>query len=115
MLASHAALWLLTGSLEILVFHTLSAGNIGQFSAPGTAMAVTGTAVTGVVVTGVVVTGVFAMTGVAAVTGVPAVAGAAAVADGAVPGAAVTLLVDAAPHPGADAATTAPATIQRPA
>jgi len=83
---------------------------MGQFSAPGTAIAVTGAAVTGVVVTGV-----FAMTGVAAVTGVPAVAGAAAVADGAVRGAAVTLVVDAAPHPGADAATTAPATIQRPA
>jgi hypothetical protein len=73
---------------------------MGQFSAPGTGVAVTGVAVTGVAVTGPAVTAV-AMTGVA-VTGV------------AVRGAAVTLVVDAAPHPGADAATTAAATIQRP-
>jgi hypothetical protein len=59
---------------------------MGQFSAPGTGAAVTGAAVRGAAVTAV-----------------------------AVRGAAVTLVVDAAPHPGADAATTtAPATIQRP-
>src|SRR5271165_4518820 len=42
MLASQAALCLLTGSLEMLVFQTLSAGNIGQFGAPGTEVASTG-------------------------------------------------------------------------
>jgi hypothetical protein len=47
------------------------------------------------------------MTGVAAVTG-------AAMTGVAVRGAAGTLVVDATPHPGAAAATTAPATIQRP-
>ena len=36
MLRSHAALCLSTGSLEMFVFHTLFAGNIGQFGAPGT-------------------------------------------------------------------------------
>ena len=36
MLRSHAALRASTGSFEMLVFHTLSAGNIGQFGAPGT-------------------------------------------------------------------------------
>jgi len=36
MLRSHAALWESTGSFEMLVFHTLLAGNIGQFGAPGT-------------------------------------------------------------------------------
>src|ERR1700685_192154 len=36
MLASHAALCSSTGSLEMLVFHTLLAGNMGQFGAPGT-------------------------------------------------------------------------------
>jgi hypothetical protein len=76
---------------------------MGQFSAPGTAAAVTGAAVTGVAA----VTGGAAVTGVAAMTGV-------AVTGTAVRGAAVALVVDAAPHPGADAATTAPATIQRP-
>jgi hypothetical protein len=35
MLAIHAALWGSTGSWEMLVFHTLSAGNIGQLGAPG--------------------------------------------------------------------------------
>src|SRR5207237_1134320 len=106
MLASHAALCWLTGSLEILVFHTLSAGNMGQFSAPGTAAAVAGAAVTGVAVRRAALTGpaVPAIT----VTG-------AAVTGAAVRGGAATLVVDAAPHPGADAATTAPATIQRPA
>src|SRR5215469_15236285 len=87
MLASHAALCWLTGNSEILVFHTLSAGNMGQFGAPGTALAVTGA---------VAVAGAVAVTGVA------------------VRGAAVTLVMDPAPHPGADAATTAPTAIQRP-
>ena len=36
MLASHTALWLLTGSLAMFVFHTLSAGTMGQPAAPGT-------------------------------------------------------------------------------
>jgi hypothetical protein len=36
MLASQAALYGSTGSPEMLVFQTLSAGNIGQFGAPGT-------------------------------------------------------------------------------
>ena len=36
MLASQGALCLFTGSLEMLVFHTLSAGNIGHLGAPGT-------------------------------------------------------------------------------
>jgi hypothetical protein len=36
MLRSHAALWESTGSLEMFVFQTLFAGNIGQFDAPGT-------------------------------------------------------------------------------
>ncbi len=36
MLRIHAALCLFTGSLEMLVFHTLLAGNIGQLAAPGT-------------------------------------------------------------------------------
>ena len=35
MLASQAALWESTGSPEMSVFHTLSAGNIGQPGAPG--------------------------------------------------------------------------------
>src|SRR5215470_10993106 len=104
MLASQAALCALTGSLEMLVFHTLSAGNTGQFSAPGTAAAVVGAAV----VTGVAV----ALAGTAAVAGVAARTGAAVVGAGAVTGAAVTvvavrgavvtLLVDAAPHPSTD-------------
>jgi hypothetical protein len=42
MLRIHAALCESTGSLEILVFHTLSAGNIGQFGAPGTVVVSTG-------------------------------------------------------------------------
>src|SRR5580698_8798515 len=46
MLASHAALCSSTGSLEMLVFHTLLAGNMGQFGAPGTTVAVTGAVVT---------------------------------------------------------------------
>jgi len=41
MLRSHAALWESTGSLEMLVFHTLLAGNIGQFGAPGTVVVIT--------------------------------------------------------------------------
>jgi hypothetical protein len=40
MLRSHAALWESTGSLEMLVFHTLLAGNIGQFGAPGTVVVI---------------------------------------------------------------------------
>ena len=111
MLASQAALCSSTGSLEILVFHTLSAGNIGQFGAPGTAVAATGVAVTGAAVAGFAVTGV-AVTG-AAVTGVAVTM--VAVTGVAVRGAAVTLVVDATPHPGADAATKAPTAIQRPA
>jgi hypothetical protein len=35
MLAIHSALWGSTGSWEMFVFHTLSAGNIGQLGAPG--------------------------------------------------------------------------------
>src|ERR1700677_251245 len=35
MLAIHAALWGSTGSWEMLVFQTLSAGNIEQLGAPG--------------------------------------------------------------------------------
>jgi hypothetical protein len=42
MLASHAALEPLTGSPEMFVFHTLSAGNIGQLAAPGTLVPVAG-------------------------------------------------------------------------
>jgi uracil-DNA glycosylase len=42
MLFIQAALCESTGSLEILVFHTLSAGNIGQFGAPGTVVVTTG-------------------------------------------------------------------------
>jgi hypothetical protein len=49
MLRSHAALWESTGSLEMLVFHTLFAGNIGQFGAPGTVVVMTGIGVTGAV------------------------------------------------------------------
>jgi hypothetical protein len=41
MLRSQAALCESTGSLEILVFQTLSAGNIGQFPAPGTVVVIT--------------------------------------------------------------------------
>jgi hypothetical protein len=41
MLCIQAALWESTGSLEIVVFHTLSAGNIGQPGAPGTVVPVT--------------------------------------------------------------------------
>ncbi|HEY6278611.1 MAG TPA: hypothetical protein VIX86_20045 [Streptosporangiaceae bacterium] len=41
MLRSQAALWESTGSLEMSVFHTLLAGNIGQFGAPGTVVPVT--------------------------------------------------------------------------
>src|ERR1700683_4725999 len=44
MLASHAALCTSTGSLEMLVFHTLLAGNMGQFGAPGTTVDMTGSA-----------------------------------------------------------------------
>jgi len=40
MLRSHAALRESTGSLEMLVFHTLLAGNIGQFGAPGTGVVI---------------------------------------------------------------------------
>src|SRR5580700_2695116 len=36
MLRIQAALWALTGNWEMSVFQTLSAGNIGQFGAPGT-------------------------------------------------------------------------------
>src|SRR5215471_7471922 len=36
MLRIHAALWAFTGNWEMSVFHTLLAGNIGQFGAPGT-------------------------------------------------------------------------------
>ena len=39
MLAIQVALCLLTGSLEMSVFQTLSAGNIWHFGAPGTARA----------------------------------------------------------------------------
>jgi hypothetical protein len=53
------------------------------------------------------VTGALAVTGVLAGTGVAATGVA-------VRGAPVTLVVDAATHPGADAATTAPMAIQRP-
>jgi hypothetical protein len=105
MLASHAALCELTGSWEILVFHTLSAGNIGQFGAPGTVVAVTGAAV---------VADVAAATGTAAVAGAAAVTGAPAATVVAAGDAGVTLVVDAAPQPAADTATKAPATIQRP-
>jgi hypothetical protein len=45
MLASHAALCLSTGSLEILVFQTLFAGNMGQFGGPGTTVPMTGAGV----------------------------------------------------------------------
>jgi hypothetical protein len=45
MLRNHAALWESTGSLEMLVFHTLLAGNIGQFGAPGTVVVSTGVVV----------------------------------------------------------------------
>ena len=41
MLRIQAALFASTGSLEMLVFHTLSAGNIGQLGAPGTVVPVT--------------------------------------------------------------------------
>jgi hypothetical protein len=41
MLRSQAALWESTGSLEMSVFHTLLAGNTGQFGAPGTVVPVT--------------------------------------------------------------------------
>jgi hypothetical protein len=51
MLASHAALWLSTGSWETLVFQTLLAGNIGQFGAPGTTVVMTGALGCGVGVT----------------------------------------------------------------
>src|SRR5215471_18222951 len=36
MLRIQAALWAFTGNWEMSVFHTLLAGNIGQFGAPGT-------------------------------------------------------------------------------
>jgi hypothetical protein len=76
------------------------------------------------VVSAAVVTGVaVALAGTAAVAGVAARTGAAVADAGAVTGAAVTvvavrgavvtLLVDAAPHPSTDAATKAPATVQR--
>src|SRR5579872_2690293 len=42
MLASHAALCASTGNPEMLVFHTLLAGNIGQFGAPGTTVVMAG-------------------------------------------------------------------------
>jgi hypothetical protein len=54
------------------------------------------------------------MAGTDAVAGEAAVTGAPAVTAVAVGGAGVTLVVDAAPHPGTDTATKAPATIQRP-
>jgi hypothetical protein len=43
MLASQAALCLFTGSLEMLVFQMLSAGNMGQWGAPGTGVVSAGT------------------------------------------------------------------------
>jgi len=42
MLFIHAELCVSTGSSEMLVFHTLFAGNIGQFGAPGTVVALAG-------------------------------------------------------------------------
>jgi hypothetical protein len=89
---------------------------MGQFSAPGTAAATAGTAA---VAGADALAGTAAVAGAAAVTGGAAVICAAAVAGVAVTvvavrGAVVTLVVAAAPHPGADAATKAPAAIQRP-
>ena len=93
MLASHAALCLLTGSLAMLVFHTLSAGNIGHFGAPGT---------------GVVSTGAIALTGaIAALTGaIAALTGARCPDAGAG-------LAAAAPHPATEMASAVPAATRR--
>jgi hypothetical protein len=47
MLCIQAALFETTGSSEMLVFHTLSAGNIGQLGAPSTVVPVTALAAGG--------------------------------------------------------------------
>ena len=99
MLASHAALWLSTGSLEILVFHTLLAGNMGQFGAPGTTVVMAGAAAT---------------LGAGA-----ALAGDVSVLAGTLPRVLVgalgcVLAVDAAEHPATKAAAAAIATMRRP-
>jgi hypothetical protein len=44
MARSHARLCRSTGSLEMFVFHTLSAGNIAQLGAPGTVTETSGRA-----------------------------------------------------------------------
>jgi hypothetical protein len=44
MLANHAAEWESTGRFVIGVFHTLSAGNMGQFGAPGSGVPAEATA-----------------------------------------------------------------------
>src|SRR5215472_1572174 len=90
MLASHAGPCLSTGSLEILVFHTLLAGNMGQFGAPGTTVVMTGPAVRDAVR--------------------PLTRTAPRVFSRALR---CSLLVDAAAHPATNTATTAPAIMRR--
>jgi uracil-DNA glycosylase len=115
MLASQAALCLLTGSLEMLVFHTLSAGNIGHFGAPGTMVVMTGAAVAAWRV--VALTAVVPGRAAAASGSGRAVAASAAPPD--VPACVPVLAessvpVGAAAHPATQAVTAAAAKIPRP-
>jgi hypothetical protein len=99
MLASHAALFVSSGSLEMLVFHTLFAGNMGQFGAPGTTVDVTGAVTRG--------------------AGPALARGGVALGSAASPAPSGTLrcalVVDAAPQPATKAAAAAIATTRRPA
>src|ERR1700733_2881770 len=99
MLASHAAPCSSTGSLEMLVFHTLLAGNMGQSGAPGTTVDMTGSAgPRGAVPT--------------VARAVPVLAGAASRAPSGT--LRCTLVVDAAPQPATKAAAIAAAATRRP-
>ncbi len=98
MLASHAALCASTGSLEMLVFHTLFAGNIGQFGAPGTVVDMTGAVTCGTVVALARAVGVLDGTASRALSRTPR----------------CTLVVDAAPQPATKAAATVITTTRRP-
>ena len=99
MLASHAALCSSTGSLEMLVFHTLLAGNIGQSGAPGTTVDMTGSAGT-------------CGAGPTVARAVPVLAGTASRVLSCT--LRCTLVVDAAPQPATKAAATAIAATRRP-
>ena len=99
MLASHAALCSSTGSLEMLVFHTLLAGNMGQSGAPGTTVDMTGSAGT-------------CGAGPTVARAVPVLAGTASRVLSC--RLRCMLVVDAAPQPATKATATAIATTRRP-